>query len=54
MLGLADEAAPQIHWEVFCGAAQHGNEVILEDLDCFFCNVAPVVVGRNKLVFCAV
>jgi hypothetical protein len=39
-----------VEWECLVRAAQDTYEVCLEDLDCFLCNILPVVMWGYKLV----
>ena len=47
---LGDDLAPEVEGENAGRATEDGNEVVFPKLDRFFSDVAPVVVGGNKLV----
>ena len=47
---LGDDLAPEAEGESPGRATEDGNEVVFPELDRLFSNVAPVVVGGNKLV----
>ena len=47
---LGDDLAPEAEGESPGRATEEGDEVVFPELDRFFSDVAPVVVGGNKLV----
>lgn len=47
--GLRKEAIPEVKWKVLVGAAEAGDEMVLESTDCAFGGVAAMGVGRHKL-----
>ena len=44
-----EKSVPQMQWEVLVGAAESGDEMILESADRSFGGIAAVKVWRHKL-----
>ena len=49
ILEICEEVAPKMEGEKRVQGAQSGDEMALEGVNCFFCWVRAVVVGRYQL-----